>query len=183
MTIRILALATAFAFAATAGAATLADVNVPDSATLGGQKLVLNGLGLRKKAIFKVYVAGLYLENKSPDPAAILDSSQVKRLELVFVRDVDREDIVDAWKDGFKKNGADMNTFGPRIGTLNAWMTDIKEKDSLIFLVEPGKGLTVTVKGRVKGTIPGDDFAKAFLAIWLGPSPPNKGLKAGLLGK
>ena len=48
---------------------------------------------------------------------------------------------------------------------------------------QPGKGLTVTVRGRVKGNIPGDDFSKAFLTIWLGPSPPNKGLKAGLLGK
>jgi hypothetical protein len=166
-------------------AASKAGVTMPDSLTAGGKTLALNGLGLREATVMNidVYVAGLYLENKSSDPAAILESQQVKRLDLVFVRDVDREDIVDAWKDGFKKNGADLAAMGPRIGTLNAWMTDIKEKDSLVFLMEPQKGLTVTVKGRVKGTIPGDDFSKAFLAIWLGPSPPNKGLKTGLLGK
>jgi len=181
---RLLALLSLLLSAHARGAAK-AGVTLPDSVTAAGKTLTLNGIGIREATVMNidVYAAGLYLETKSPDPAAILDSSQVKRLELVFVRDVDREDIVEAWKDGFKKNGADMTAFAPRIGTLNAWMSDIKEKDSLVFLIEPGKGLTVTVRGRVKGNIPGDDFSKAFLTIWLGPSPPNKGLKAGLLGK
>ena len=30
--------------------------------------------------------------------------------------------------------------------------------------------------------VPGDDFAKAFLAIWLGTEPPNPEIKTGLLG-
>ena len=44
------------------------------------------------------------------------------------------------------------------------------------------RGMQVEVNGTVKGTITGDDFATAFLAIWLGPHPPNPGLKSGLLG-
>ena len=40
----------------------------------------------------------------------------------------------------------------------------------------------VDVNGAVKGTIKGDDFAKAFLAIWLGGDPPNPEIKAGMLG-
>jgi hypothetical protein len=36
--------------------------------------------------------------------------------------------------------------------------------------------------GTVKGTIKGDDFAKAFLSIRLGADPPNPEIKAGLLG-
>lgn len=162
-----------------------AGVKLPDALSAGGKQLVLNGIGVREATVMNidVYAAGLYLEAKSADPTQILGAPQVKRLDLVFVRDVDREDIVDAWKDGFKKNGADVAALAPRIGSLNAWMTDVKETDSLSFLLEPGKGLTVTVKGRARGTIPGDDFSRAFLAIWLGPSPPNRGLKAGLLGK
>jgi len=35
---------------------------------------------------------------------------------------------------------------------------------------------------RGKLTIKGDDFARAFLSIWLGTHPPNAGLKTGLLG-
>jgi hypothetical protein len=169
---------------ADARAAEKAGVTLPDTLNAGGKALVLNGIGVREATVMNidVYAAGLYLESKSSDPAQILGSSQVKRLDLVFVRDVDREDIVDAWKEGFKKNGADLAALGPRVGTLNAWMPEVKKRDVLSFLIEPGKGLTVTVKGKVRGTIPGDDFAKAFLAIWLGPKPPNGGLKKGLLG-
>jgi chalcone isomerase-like protein len=40
----------------------------------------------------------------------------------------------------------------------------------------------VDVNGTVKGLIKGDDFATAFLSIWLGDHPPNPNLKSGLLG-
>jgi chalcone isomerase-like protein len=38
------------------------------------------------------------------------------------------------------------------------------------------------VNGADKGSIEGQDFSRAFLAIWLGDAPPNPELKAGLLG-
>jgi len=38
------------------------------------------------------------------------------------------------------------------------------------------------VKGKVKGTIPGKEFARALFACWIGDKPPGKGFKAGLLG-
>jgi hypothetical protein len=44
-----------------------------------------------------------------------------------------------------------------------------------------GVGLRQATMLKVQGTIAGDDFAGAFLAICLGPQPPNSGLKAGLL--
>ena len=37
------------------------DVKMEDSADAEGSKLVLNGAGVRYKAIFKVYAASLYL--------------------------------------------------------------------------------------------------------------------------
>ena len=60
--------------------AEVAGVQVPDTATDGGKTLKLNGAGLRKKAIFKVYVAGLYVENPMHDAAALLSSNQVKSM-------------------------------------------------------------------------------------------------------
>jgi hypothetical protein len=33
----------------------------------------------------------------------------------------------------------------------------------------------------MQGTVAGDGFATAFLAIWLGAQPTNPGLKPGLL--
>jgi len=55
-------------------------------------------------------------------------------------------------------------------------------KPQLTYTHKPGVGIEVDVNGTVKGMVEGDDFAKAFLAIWLGAKPPNPNLKAGLLG-
>jgi hypothetical protein len=48
--------------------------------------------------------------------------------------------------------------------------------------VTPEARRRVCVNGAVKGTIAGDDFARALFAIWLGARPPNAELKTGLLG-
>ena len=65
-----LALAVVLAGATVAQAKELAGVTMPDTLSVGGKTLKLNGLGLRKKAIVKVYVGGLYLETPSKDAAA-----------------------------------------------------------------------------------------------------------------
>jgi hypothetical protein len=57
----------------------------------------------------------------------------------------------------------------------------VKVGQKMVFTFNPGSGLQVAEGGVVKGTIKGDDFARAFLSIWLG-DPPNTDLKSGLLG-
>ena len=44
---------------------TVADVKYEETASLSGSTLQLNGAGVRYKAVFKVYTAGLYLEKKA----------------------------------------------------------------------------------------------------------------------
>ena len=65
---------------------------------------------------------------------------------------------------------------------LNHWMSDVQTGQRLLFVRRPGSGIQVSINGAVKGTIEGDDFARAFIAIWLGAAPPNPQLKSGLLG-
>jgi hypothetical protein len=60
-------------------------------------------------------------------------------------------------------------------------MEDIKTGGRVILSYTPGGGVEVSVNGVTKGTIKGDDFAKALFAIWLG-DPPNPEIKTGLLG-
>lgn len=165
-------------------AASKGGVTMPDTKTVEGKSLVLNGMGLREATVFNVdvYAAGLYLESKSKDGKAIAASDQTKQLVLHFVRDVDRDDIVGAWNEGFKKNGgADQS----KINQLNGWMADMKDGDVMDFTFKKDGEMKVIVKvkGAVKGTISGNDFARVFLLIWLGDHPPNTGLRDGLLGK
>lgn len=168
-----------------AEAGKLAGVAMPDSLTIDGKAVVLNGMGIRKATIFnvKVYVAGLYLETKSRSADEIIRSEQVKRLDMVLLRDVDRDDIIDVWRKGLKKNGADMVSLKPRFDQFASWMADLKERDTLTFLYVPGRGVTVVLKGQVKGTIAGADFATALFAIWFGREPADDDLKEALLGK
>ena len=82
----------------------LAGVTMPDTLSVSGKALTLNGLGLRKKAMFKVYVGGLYLETPSKDAAAILGSNQAKAIRMHFLRDLSKEQLTDAFKEGFEAN-------------------------------------------------------------------------------
>lgn len=167
-----------------ASAAELVGVTMPDSVEVGGKTLQLNGLGLREATFLKVdvYVAGLYLENKSSDANAILASDGPAKLQMKFVRDVGKDSMVEAWDEGFPKNTKDVSKLTDRIAKLNGWMGDLADGDTMAFTYVPGTGVTVEFKGEVKGTIEGADFAKALWSIWLGKKPPNSGLKKGLLG-
>jgi hypothetical protein len=162
-----------------------AGITMPDSVSVEGTSLLLNGMGIRKATIFrvKVYVAGLYVERKSRNAEELVRSEQIKRYDVVLLRDVDRDDIIDVFRKGLKKNGADMAKIQARFDRFAAWMPDFKERDTLSLLYLPGRGVVVTFKGQVKGTIGGADFASALFAIWLGPDPADDDLKDALLGK
>ena len=168
-----------------ADAGRLGSVTMPDEVTLAGTRLTLNGMGKREATIFDVdvYVAGLYVEHPSSDPARLLAPNEPKMLVLKFVRDVDRSDITDAWRTGFRKNATtSQDTLAPMVDRLNSWMPELEDGDSLTFAYVPGEGVTVTVNGVRKGVIAHDEFARSLYSIWLGPKPPGKALKRGLLG-
>ena len=160
-------------------------VNFPEQTQVQASPLALNGLGLRQATMLKVnvYVAALYVAQPSTDANAILASNTPKQLVLHFVRDVDGADLKKAWDEGFANNAkAQVPALKERIEQFKSWMTTMKSGQQLTLTHKPGAGIEVTVNGKVQGTIAGDDFARALLAIWLGPKPPNPGLKAGLLG-
>jgi len=160
-------------------------INFPDQLQVDGSNLPLNGLGLYQATILKVkvYVAALYVGKTSADPNAILAAGGPSGLVLQFVRDVGANDLRKGWDEGFAENSsAQLPALKERIAMLNGWMADMKSGQRLAFIHKPGAGVQVDVNGTVKGTIKGDDFAKALLAIWLGGEPPNAEIKAGMLG-
>jgi len=160
-------------------------ITFPEQTQVQATPLTLNGLGLRQATMLKVnvYVAALYVGQQSTDAQAILASNTPKQLVLHFVRDVESADLKKAWDEGFAQNAkAQVPALKERIEQFKGWMVDMKSGQRMTLTHKPGAGIEVDVNGTVKGTVEGDDFAKAFLAIWLGAKPPNPGLKAGLLG-
>ncbi len=161
-----------------------AGVTVPDSVTAGGSELTLNGLGLRLATFLKVevYVAALYVPERSNNAGDLLEADQPWQLSLSFLRSVGSEDMVDAWNEGFASNAKkQLPALKDRIASLNGAMTDLNEGDTLTFSYAPGSGTAVGVNGTEAAIIQGDDFAAALLSIWLG-KPPNTEIKTGLLG-
>ena len=164
-------------------AATLGGVTMPDQRTLNGKTLVLNGLGVRTATVLKVkvYVVGLYLESKSSDAKAIIESNQAKRIEMHFVHDVSAKKLRDGWSEAFESNYQNVAGIKDEIAKFNASMRDVKSGDSIV-LDFSGDKVDVLVNGTKVDSIKGNPFQQAALNIWLGPKPPNKDLKAGILG-
>ena len=159
-------------------------VVLPDTMDLGGQSLVLNGLGLRQKFVFDVYVGGLYLPAANSDADAVLGADEPRYMVMHFLRDVDAESINDAWFEGLEDNtpGFSQELFG-QFESLAKWMEDVPDQGVLTFAYVPGQGTTVTVLGTDKGVLPGKAFADALLACWIGPEPgPGESFKEAVLG-
>jgi hypothetical protein len=176
----------ALVLARPAAAGQLEGVELPDQVAVAGRNLVLNGLGVREATVLmvNVYVAGLYLEAKSSDPAAILSPGQPKQIVMKFVRSVGKEKLTEAFADGFDKNaGPDRAALTGRLATLNAAMADVRKEDVIALTYLPDSGVTVTVKGKDAAVIPGADFQQVLFSIWLGANPPNVSLREGLLGR
>lgn len=162
----------------------LAGVTLPDSVQVGDTHLVLNGLGLRKKLVIKVYVAGLYLTQKASDPQAIIVSDKPKRVVLHFVRDVSKEQLTDAFDEAFTNNAPTARkSMKGEIDRFLGSLENVKEGDQMMFTYVPGKGTSFTLRGHDKLTIGGPTFAEVLFSVWLGPKPPNGDLKKGMLGQ
>jgi hypothetical protein len=155
---------------------------------VGGQTLTLNGVGLRKRAIFKVYLNGLYVPQKSTDAATLINEKGARRASLRMLRDVDADSFVSAFTDGLKSNlsEAQLAALKPQIDAFTATMKSVgeaKKGDVINFDYAPDGGTRITVNGQPRGNpIPGHDFYAAVMRIWLGDKPVDEGLKKGMLG-
>jgi len=165
-----------------AWAAELAGATLPDTLSAGDKTLKLNGLGLRKKAMFKVYVGALYLESPSKDAGAVLTADERKAIRMHFLRDVTKAQLVEAFQEGFEANAKDTAGQKAAFDQMLALVPDVKAGDTLTLTYVPGKGTTLRVGDKELGAFEGKGFADAVFSIWLGPKPPSEELKKGLLG-
>jgi hypothetical protein len=147
---------------------------------------VLNGAGIRVRAIFNVYVGALYLTGKKSVADEIIADKGAKRIALTLLRDLSEQQLVDAFNDGIRNNIAEAEQEGlkPRAAQLMAMFTDGKKGDVILIDYLPGAGTSVRVNGQQKGkVIPGEDLHRAILRIWLGEKPADGDLKKSLLGQ
>jgi hypothetical protein len=166
----------------------LEGVKFEPTAQVGSTALQLNGTGLRKRAFFKVYVAGLYTPQKATSASALLAQKGPRRMVIAMLRNVDADSFSGALNDGLRANLSEQQLAGfkAQVDALNANLKAVgeaKKGDVIHFEFTPEAGTRVVVNGQAKGTaIPGEDFFGAVLRIWIGDKPVDGDLKKGLVG-
>jgi len=165
----------------------LAGVHVEDSVTTAsGDRLVLNGMGLREKLWIDVYVGSLYLPAKASSVSEIVAQPGPVRIDMDIVyKEISSKKLNKAWKEGFEKNQPPerLDALKSRIERFYTLFEEPARKgDKYILEYTPGKGTLVRKNGVELGVIEGEDFKNALLEIWLGNHPADKDLKKGMLG-
>ena len=186
MVSRLLAL---FVLAGSAQAAELEGVRLEDRVHVDGQALELNGIALRTRMFFKVYVAGLYLPVKVTSAARAIEGAGAKRIVLVMMRDATAQQFCESIEAGLVANNRpeDLARVRAQTESLFAKIRGIGEAKLgtrvVLDYVPSLKATTLAVDGAVQGAaMPGSDFFRALLRIWLGERPSQPDLKRLLLG-
>ncbi len=160
----------------------VASVEVPETLSIEGKTLKLNGAGIRKKFVVKVYVGALYLEETSQNADAIIKADSVRVVKMTFLRSVEKDKLVGAFKEGFEKNSPDKAAaFAAHLDKISAAITDAKEGSVMTVAYSPGKGTQISMQGGGSVTIEGKDFGDAMFRNWLGGKPADGGLKTEML--
>jgi len=160
-------------------------VAIPDSITVAGQPLALNGAGMRTKLFLDIYVGALYLPGHTHDTAAILADTRSASVLMHFLyHRISREKITGAWTDGMHDNltAGEMQAQQATLDRFNALFTELRKGDVVRIDYVPGRGTEVRINNVLRGTVGDNAFFRDLLKIWLGPEPASGSLKKAMLG-
>ena len=168
---------------------TISDVTLNDTvpATKERPELVLNGAALREMYfLVKSYVGALYLEEHNEDAQAIMASATHKRMVFVtLLKKVSARRIANALQEALVVNLTETehkNLDKELTQMLSYFDGKMYEGEETLFDYIPGKGTRITINGVEKGIIPGAEYFKAMLSMWIGNTPVGRDFKDSVLG-
>jgi Chalcone isomerase-like len=166
--------------------AEVAGVKLDEVSVVDENKLVLNGAGVRSRVFIKVYVAALYLPQKTNLVGTITNVTAPRRIVLRMMRGLDVQTLTDALEEGVRNNssGSELAAVKPSLDDLIAQMQKIvKLSESDFVVIDLAPRLTrVSLNGKAVAQISGASLPGALLRIWLGENPVETSLKSALLG-
>ncbi len=172
-----------------AQAVEVANVKYEPTLDLAGQKLVLNGAGIRYKFVVKVYTAGLYLTHKAGTTQEALAAPGPKRIHIQMLREIDANELGKLFTKGMEANAPREEFVKSINGVLKlsevfASRKQLNSGDNFSVDFVPGVGSTLLLNGKplMSDPIKEPEFFTALLRIWLGDKPADDGLKDALLG-
>ena len=156
----------------------------PESTTINGVKLTLNGAGVRSKYFLDVYAVGLYLPTPSQNPAAIIQADEIQMLRLMITSShITRNRLTDSIEEGIRLSaGKDYPLYKPMLDELWAALTfETRVGDVFEFTYVPGTGTTFMMNSKQLRVLPDIQFKRVLFGIWLGDNPIQESVKAALL--
>jgi hypothetical protein len=161
-------------------------VELPAQVQDFGSVLTRNGVGLREATVLNVdvYVGALYLQHRSRSPEAVLDPREPKVVVLRFVRNVDRDEMIQAMNEALEHNvsGEQLTLVRGHMQAFVRRLPALHVGTELVLSYRPGRGIELRVDGKSLGVDRDDAFGNLVFRAWLGPHPPDADLKAGMLG-
>jgi len=171
----------------------LEGVTVADTAMVGGKKLILNGVALRKRGYFKADVTALYLPEKRTTPESIFTLDGPRRIQLNILREFTSGTISRIFVADFKQAATDeefkkLITVVGQIGQAYGNVKSVSRGDVVNFDWVPGTGFLASINNKPVFLEPGqplvmkDELAyQIYLRMYIGSSVPED-LRNGLLG-
>lgn len=177
----------AMTFIAIAPAQTKAGgATIPNTVSFEGEKLVLNGVGVREKFWMDMYAGALYVQEKSSNAGTIMNANEPMAIKIHIVSKLISSDkMVDAVNEGFESSTKGKTAaMASEINKFKGFFKEEISKDDVFDIVYlPSRGVVVHKNGNELGAIKGLEFKKALFGIWLSNDPADKKLKEGMLSK
>lgn len=167
--------------------------------------LGLLGVGVRTKTFLKVkvYAAGLYADTsalkavlapyRGKAAGDLSKDAEVRRLmlgdgfeksiRLVMARDVDGDDMAEAFSESVEPRVARQGAAAVRaLATFKGYFTmdQVKKGSDLVFTWGKGGKLTTALAGRTMGTIESEAFCRALYEVFLGSGAVSPTLKSSV---
>ena len=162
-------------------------IEFKENIKLGEANLLLNGAGQRTKYFVDLYIAALYLTDKTQDAQAIIDADKVMLIQIHVISNlITSENLSRGTAEGFNKStGNNTKAIQSQIdGFLDAFKDPITLGDIFEIVYQPGIGVTVVKNRHITKRLPADmAFKRALFGIWLSGKPAQTSLKNSMLGK
>lgn len=170
----------------------LEGVRLEETTTAHGQRLVLNGAGVRRRGYHKSDVVALYLPERRTTPDAIYRLDGVRRIQLNLLRNLSSSTITRVFLSDFKQVATDeeFRRLIEPLGMIGAAYANIRRVvagDVVNLDWVPGQGWMATHNGRALTSVDGvlaikDELAfQIYLRMYLGNAASAE-LRNGLLG-
>ena len=163
------------------GPVTIKGHTFPGVVEIGEQMVPRRGAGLLTVWGFKVYAAAFYAP-VGIEPGEILNKNVPCQLWIHYFRAIDRDDVIES-ADKFLRGNPEneMDKLRERIDRINSWYVDVRKGDEYRLIYRPDRGLELNYNGKPVGVVGGEDFARAYLGIWLSEYALNEDLRQKLL--